>query len=589
MFRSFSRKKYILCLTAILLLQLVLLFFFGTQKAGLHEDESFCYYSSNRTMGFYYPDREWVDTEVLKDEFRVLPGAGFNYSLVRLAQSWDEHPPLFYDLLHTACSLTPGVFSKWQGLAVNMIGFVFLQIMLAGLARELFPQATGRVTGTGTLTHAAGVEADPAARTAMKDRAAVFSLACVLVYGLCPALVSGVMFIRMYNWLTVFVLACAWEHVRLFSRIRTEDLRNVRPLLRLFACMTLTTLLGFLTQYYYILYLFFAGVVTFGFFITERRRRGGIPLFIAYGFSQGLGLFLSLLYFPYSVAHLFGGETSRGVAKEFFDVRSLLSRIGYFFRLLNTYAFEGLLPVFLAALLVMEIVLLIRQAKGPAGAAVKEQEGRGALLPLSVPCMFALTAAGFFFLISQTGLILSSASFRYLIPVCPMIMVLVLYGFYVGGKGILETSGNAAAGDPKDAASGTLSRLCAAGLAVLLALQLISMARGNVLFLYREDVPKLAFANEHRDDPVIIAYHPVTYYNIWFLTNEVFSYDEVFYMNGDDPSPLTDDRIRNAEELVVYLADSNHSDETLRMLEDLTGGKAEPMFHEEMWNTYLIR
>ena len=32
--------------------------FFGFQKSGFHEDEYYTYYSTNRSIGLYQPDRE---------------------------------------------------------------------------------------------------------------------------------------------------------------------------------------------------------------------------------------------------------------------------------------------------------------------------------------------------------------------------------------------------------------------------------------------------------------------------------------------------------------------------------------------------
>ena len=57
------------------------------------EDEYYTYFSTNRSLGLYQPDREWQDKQTILDEFAVKEGEGFNYGLVKLVQSWDVHPP----------------------------------------------------------------------------------------------------------------------------------------------------------------------------------------------------------------------------------------------------------------------------------------------------------------------------------------------------------------------------------------------------------------------------------------------------------------------------------------------------------------
>ncbi|MBR5116725.1 MAG: hypothetical protein IK096_06640, partial [Lachnospiraceae bacterium] len=155
---------------------------YGSQKQGFHEDEIYSYWSSNRTAGINWPDRDWMDTQALTDEMVVLPGEEFHYGLVRTVQSWDVHPPLWYDLLHTACSLRPGVFSKWLGIGVNLVGWALCYLLLLGIMR------------TARMPHR-------------------FAAGFLALWALNPVAISGVLFIRMYEWLTVFVLACLFLHL----------------------------------------------------------------------------------------------------------------------------------------------------------------------------------------------------------------------------------------------------------------------------------------------------------------------------------------------------------------------------------------
>ena len=181
-------RLWVAAFLALLCLQILLLAYFGNRKAGFHEDEYYSYYSTNRTAGLFEPDREWVERDSFRNEFVVLEGEGFRYGLVATVQSWDVHPPFFYFLLHTVCSVFPGVFSKWLGIGVNIAAFAIHFALLSWLAYM--------VGG--------------------KDKKLAFAVTAV--YGCNAAAVSGVMFIRMYEWLSVFVLLCACLHVREIGR-----------------------------------------------------------------------------------------------------------------------------------------------------------------------------------------------------------------------------------------------------------------------------------------------------------------------------------------------------------------------------------
>ncbi len=93
-------------------------------KNGFHEDEYYTYYSSNRTQGFWIEDGVPMDRQTILDEFTVVPGEGYNFGLVKEVQSWDVHPPVYYFLVHLVCSFSPGVFSMWQGLIINLICYL---------------------------------------------------------------------------------------------------------------------------------------------------------------------------------------------------------------------------------------------------------------------------------------------------------------------------------------------------------------------------------------------------------------------------------------------------------------------------------
>ena len=128
-----KKRNWYLILGMLLLVQLIAIFYFGSKKAGFHYDEYYSYYSSNVSIGLVPTDREWKPGSEIVDEFRVLSGQRFQYGTVTRMQTYDVHPPFYYLLLHTVCSLFPGRFSKWSGIGLNIVLFVLSWSVLTGL------------------------------------------------------------------------------------------------------------------------------------------------------------------------------------------------------------------------------------------------------------------------------------------------------------------------------------------------------------------------------------------------------------------------------------------------------------------------
>ena len=105
-----GRIKYLVAFVMIWVVLMAAAFYFCTQKQGFHEDEYYTYYSTSRTDGFYVEDGQWMDRETYRNEFVVLPEERFQYGLVKLVQSWDVHPPIYYWVFHTVASFIPNVF-----------------------------------------------------------------------------------------------------------------------------------------------------------------------------------------------------------------------------------------------------------------------------------------------------------------------------------------------------------------------------------------------------------------------------------------------------------------------------------------------
>ncbi|WP_029231884.1 hypothetical protein [Butyrivibrio sp. VCB2006] len=506
--------------------------YFGFQKSGFHEDEYYTYYSTNRSIGLYQPDRQWQDRQTILDEFVVKPGEGFNYGLVKLVQSWDVHPPLYYMIFHTICSFATGVFTKWPGIITNLIAFSLTFLVLDLILRRL--------------------------------RASYFvEVMALLFYGVNPQTISCNMLIRMYAWLSLFVALCAYLHIRMVQEYDEKKAKEGfgRFFLTMFLPIMITSYLGFLTQYFYLFFFVSIGVAFAAWLVFVRKD---IRLGAIYVISCAVSLALAVFTYPASVHHMLGGYRGNEAAGSIFDIGNTVMRLSFFAGLLNDFVFAGVLWVLGIVILVgLGYKLYLKKANG--------------LAPEFV--IFAVGVIGYFLITAKAALLVGSASNRYEMPAYGLVIVIVAVLLQRALR--LDTSAS------KGVQLAGKIMMLAAG-AVLLFKGIVVDDR--VLFMYPEDKDKIAYAAENHDQVAVVMYNPATPHNVWRLTDELLEYDKVFYMDEENTEPITEDNLINAGKIILYVADDESQDEALDNLKKSTGKEQmELQSFEDMWVTYELK
>lgn len=545
---SEKNKKIMIIAAAVLLLllQLGLLLYYGGKKAGFHEDEFYSYYSTNKTAGLFVNDREWLERDSWFNDFVVLQGEEFRYDVVAQMQSWDVHPPIYYFLLHTVCSLFPGVFSKWLGIAVNLIAFVPCFALLWYLSFSV------------VTAGAAENEKEKA-----KKRGIYLAFLSCMFWGFCPAVISGVMFIRMYQWLTLFVLLCACLHIRAMKRKKfgTEFLIP----------LALTVYLGFLTQYYYIIFHVFMGA-GFCFLLLKRKK---IKELLAYAFACGAGLGGAILSYPASMAHIFRGYRGTEAVDEFSNVSNTWERLRFFFGLLDEYVFHQTLSWWLLA-----ICLLLVTAGYVKKKSMQFREEKHFSIG-SEAGLLLFSCVGYFFTIAKTALLLGETSNRYQLPIYGIIIFLILYSFCTFVWKLTEKREN-----PKWTVTA----------AILLAVILLitdgtALKEKKVFFLYEEEGAVVEFVREHQELPVIVFYNEASPVNVWRLSNELMEVPGVYLASQGNREPISDSIITGSEGLLVYVADYENKESCLEQLlkENENLNSYEEVARKEIFTLYLLK
>lgn len=308
-----DKRKKIECLIfiGIIILSLVIMFVYMSKKEGWHCDEIFSYGSSNcyfentlhpygpkdstrifletkvftggikeviQNYKYYYIDnrdeKEEIIDELSKNEIPTWRSredaidyvkAGdnrFNYASVYYNQLRDVHPPLFYMLVHTVSSVFNNTFSKYIIFFVSIPFFIgtcyFIRKILVLIDR--------------------------------RD----ISLIAVALYAFSMGAISTVMFQRMYVMLSFFTVVYLYLHL-LIKNNNYDTTPKIRKLL------ILTTVLGFLTQYYFCIYALFIVIIMSILLIIKKKYK---ELF-KYLRSIVISAFIGVLIFPFSISHIF--------------------------------------------------------------------------------------------------------------------------------------------------------------------------------------------------------------------------------------------------------------------------------------------
>lgn len=508
----------------LLILQVGTAVFFCAQKQGFHYDEYYSYYSSNVTYGLHPTDGEWKDTKEIRSEFMALKGEGFAYDTVKLMQSWDVHPPLYYYVLRTVCVLSPGVFSKCQGLSVNLLFFVLSWIVLAKLTAEL--------TG--------------------KDKKKI--LAVCTLFGFSPAIMSGITFIRMYMMLTFACLLILYVHVRAIMRQKASLPGFYLPVI-------LLSFVGFQIHYYFAVFLFFlaAAVSLYLFFHKDTRKRSFL-----YAASVICGMLLSVAVYPACFSHIFKGYRGTEAQDAFFDLGNIGQRLDFFFDLTDEYVFGGMLPILLLIMILLGLTHRMKAKTESSRAKIPWSPKKRAVL------LTVVTGMGYFFVVAKTALLNAEEAIRYEMPVYGLLILLVVLCLTAQTEAF-------AAGSKSFALSMEQNQKWLRGILLCLMVltlggQVYGLWQGKVCFLYPEDKANTAWADEHAKEDIVYIYNPDNQWMIWDDAGELMQYDKIYFISSTQEKVSEDERLSASDHVYVYKMRGEQAETVLEELAEENGG-----------------
>lgn len=476
-------------------------------KKNLHTDEVSTYVLSNNTydtsitvnpernVTYEEPQEVWLQSMVVQE------GQEFNYRNVWEKQSQDVHPPLYYALIHTICSVFAGTYSQWYAAGINILFAMLTLFVLRMLAKEL---------------------------TAQKE--IVFLVSCFFMIS--SGVLSATTFLRMYIMAMFFTV--------LVSLLLVKGLKKRNPLF--YVALFAVSVVGALTHYYYIVYLFFV-CLFFGIYLLYKRQWGAAVCFVL---TMCLAGGASVAIFPDMLAHSLGGgyrgeETLQNLAE--LSPMVFFSRLKTCYTIVDVQLFGGFFIVFVTVAAILTYIGRKREWKKAFRAFPIENESQDevkyAWIMLSGSCL------GYFLVITKAAVYTTD---RYFHIIYPLLILLVVCGLCVGVRYFLSI------------------KVTFWLIAVVLLLTTVKEFGNNWFYLYRSTQSLLETAKQYGDLDCIYIVNAGYEINPSFY--EIREYDTVTFIDKNELDALKELDLDVENGLIVSMGNAISIEEVAKTVQD---------------------
>lgn len=456
-----------------------------------------------------YEEPVWISAEQFRDYVTVDGDDAFDYLSVYFNVKDDNHPPVHFMLLHTMSSLFGGTLSPWLGCFINLVCLGITLWLLLGLGRQL------------------------AEIFSMQERGRQLGILAVLLYGLSTGALATVLLIRMYGLLSCLCVALLSLHVEKWKN-HGFDRKNKG--------LIAVTVLGFLTQYFFLFYCILLAAVTAARLLCGKRTR---ELWI-YIRSMILAAVIGLALFPFAVADVFssgrGTEALDNLASGFSGYGARLLSFG---KIVADRTVGGPL---LAAACLAGVVLAVaeicrkyreyrecREYRRDGAEKAEQNAGQNVGSNAGILSLLIVPVIGYFLLASRMSPYLVD---RYVMPLFPLAaLLLALLLCYLGKK---------------------LSKVCGwmewvtgiCLIVLIVAVQGLRLVGYDGEYLYRGYEQQEQLAKEYADIPCICVYAGVGYYE---NLPEFMHYDSTLLVKAEELADRKDVASVQARDRVAVL------------------------------------
>ena len=520
-----KRCSFAVCALVAVIVTVMVCIAAGKSNYGLEGDEVFSFLSSSSKGGFkgicFLDDQTWYDADYFADALTATGQERFNVKMVVENQAMDVHPPLFYLCLNFICSVFEGRFSRWFGIGLN----IFFLILLEGCLYLLLQYF-------------------------LKNP--YLSLFLSTVFCCSRLSVNMVLFIRMYVLLMVFVVLQSWIHLRLYDRMGGDGELPIRQNPGTWVCLAVTTIMGALTHYYFLIYQVLIAAVLL-LVLWRQKKWKAIGRYVGVMAVSGV---VYLCLYPAALNHLFFKYRGRDAVHKFLKEGTLLKEMAAMFETFDRQLYKRMLLPLLLFLTAATIFL-----------AVRKKVNRSALLR---GVMLAFPSVVYFYVVSKAS---PFVTIRYVSPVAPVIFAAVA----VWAVSLVRRA------DQRAVWRWGSVGICAA--AFLTSFYFFTEPIKEAYFEERKEVvDSLAEQNEY------CMYITGDEYN-WKMWEEYVIYPQfkgLFFIDGREQKKIVDEKVRQQEQMVIFMDKVLDYDDTIAYLKE----HLQMQNYEKVYDapyTYIIR
>ncbi len=351
---KYLKENKFIILTIVILCGLM--FYFINQKQGFHEDEIFSYGSSNykydnvyRWFGYAEANQDILYKQVLtgslsnrinnlikyktnieqfnKDEIlskeiptwkykddaleylAIQKEDVFNYFSVYQNQARDVHPPFFYYLVHLTSTLFYNNFTKYIIFSINLVFFIGVLLIIKKIVES--------------LNHKELV------------------IPTMILYGASMGCISTIMFQRMYMMVTFFSI--------LYLYFIIKFIKNDFKIKDKF-WFILTIILGFLTQYYFCIYIVLIFIILSIYLLLNKKYKKWFDFLKLHVISALIGIVI----YPFCIEDIF--FSYRGIGSSEAKTKTFLESLQYYGdQLINLFGLQNIIYLLIIGLIIAVI------------------------------------------------------------------------------------------------------------------------------------------------------------------------------------------------------------------------------------------
>lgn len=481
-------------------------------KENFHIDEMLSYGLSNNhsALATFFEDgvRYTADNDPFKEYLTANKDSRFDYKMVWQNQENDVHPPFYYAIVHTICSIFAGSFSKWYAGAVNIV----FALLLLFVIRKTF-------------------------RLLVDDELIcdLFSLTFILSSGI----LSIVSFLRMY------IMAMFWAALLTYLIIRhvVDDPADKKGKILFYVKVFAAALCGALTHYYCIMFTVFMCTSLSVFWIVKKKWLPVLYLVITGGLAAG-GTYL---IFPAFIKHMFSGYRGEESLKNMKQTPGeYWIRLKGYMNIVDSEIGGSLLAVILAVLAVTVLLCLFQKLRKKTVFGLKETDGyRLDLFALIFPALIL-----YFLFVSKSASYIES---RYMSPAYPVMLISIVALVFILLSRLFKREHAVAI------------------LIVLLSVICVNNWKDNNWnYLYKSFDQIEKKAQEHRDLDAVYVYK-IWWHTLPSYT-ELRNYRSVTFVQEENLALLDDLDILDQDQLIVFVPDKEEQklDEVMQRNSKLT-------------------